>query len=224
MEDRTEKYFSALSEVDFDLLEKIISENKIERGIICSVRQRNDELINFLKERISLLEMNSKLKLQLNNLYENPEKLGNDRLVLACGGASIFPKKNVLVISCGTCITFDFVNEKQEYIGGSISAGVDMRLKAMHEFTAKLPRVEISNPKNFIGRNTEQSILSGAVNGSAAEIDGMISLYKKYFPHLEIILTGGDAELLAAKLESKIFATPKLLLHSLNQILQLNAQ
>ena len=222
-ENYEEKNFYSLEKRDLVFFEKLFSVNKIEHGILCSVREQDDELINFLRSKISLLEMNSQVKLPIKILYENQEALGADRLALACGASFQYPQKNVLVIGCGTCITIDFVNEKQEYIGGSISPGVEMRLKAMNHFTAKLPLLEISSSKNFIGRNTEQAMLSGAVNGAAAELDGMISLYKKYFSNLEVILTGGNTDLLLPKLESKIFADSKFLLHSLNKILLLNA-
>lgn len=161
--------------------------------------------------------------LPFTNLYSTPETLGSDRLALAAGAISQFPDQHILTISAGTCITFDLVDDRANYHGGSIHPGVRMRLQAMHSFTGKLPMVEPALPDNITGNSTVSSLQIGAVTGAAKEIDGMITAYRQQYPGLQAILTGGDAPLLVAMLENKIFALPTLSLTGLNEILLYNA-
>ena len=133
-----------------------------------------------------------------------------------------YPNKNVLVIDAGTCVTFDVVNSKKEYLGGAISLGLKMRFKSLNTFTSKLPLLESSYPKHFIGNSTNSSIQSGVVNGICNEIDGVINQYKEQFRDLTVVLTGGDTYFLAKQLKSSIFANPNFILEGLNTILIYN--
>ena len=155
----------------------------------------------------------------LTNKYTSPETLGNDRLALASGAAMLYKNRNILIIDAGSCITFDFVNEMGEYIGGAISPGIDMRFKALNAFTDKLPLLHKENTSLFTGRNTKESMLSGVMNGVYSEINSSINYYKRNYKNLEIVLCGGDAIFLSKKIKSRIFAEPNFLLISLNQIL-----
>lgn len=154
------------------------------------------------------------------NLYETPKTLGMDRMVLAAGAVLQFPKQNRLVIDAGTCITYDFVDENDNYLGGAISPGLRLRYEALHNFTAKLPLLELDSPKSIIGNSTSQSIHSGVVNGAVNEIDGFINDYKQHYSKFTIILTGGDAEFLAKRLKNTIFANSNFLLESLSHLFQ----
>jgi len=154
------------------------------------------------------------------NTYETPQTLGIDRMVLAAGATLQFPNQNRLVIDVGTCITYDFIDDKDNYLGGAISPGLQLRYKALHDYTAKLPLLALDNPNNFIGKSTLESIHSGVVNGLAFEIDGFINEYKNQFSKFIIILTGGDTEFLANRLKNTIFANSNFLLESLNQLFQ----
>ncbi|WP_277014533.1 type III pantothenate kinase [Flavobacterium lindanitolerans] len=154
------------------------------------------------------------------NLYETPKTLGMDRMVLAAGAVLQFPKQNRLVIDAGTCITYDFVDENDNYLGGAISPGLRLRYEALHNFTARLPLLELDSPKSIIGNSTSQSIHSGVVNGAVNEIDGFINDYKQHYSKFTIILTGGDAEFLAKRLKNTIFANSNFLLESLSHLFQ----
>ncbi|MBC8643691.1 type III pantothenate kinase [Flavobacterium lindanitolerans] len=154
------------------------------------------------------------------NLYETPKTLGMDRMVLAAGAVLQFPKQNRLVIDAGTCITYDFVDENDNYLGGAISRGLRLRYEALHNFTARLPLLELDSPKSIIGNSTSQSIHSGVVNGAVNEIDGFINDYKQHYSKFTIILTGGDAEFLAKRLKNTIFANSNFLLESLSHLFQ----
>lgn len=154
------------------------------------------------------------------NHYKTPRTLGIDRMVLASGATLQFPNQNRLVIDAGTCVTYDFIDESNNYLGGAISPGLQLRYTALHNFTAKLPLLELENPEYFVGKSTSESIHSGVVNGLVYEMDGFIDEYKALHPNFIIILTGGDAVFLAKRLKNTIFANSNFLLESLNQIFQ----
>ena len=154
------------------------------------------------------------------NTYKTPHTLGVDRMVLAAGATLQFPNQSRLVIDAGTCVTYDFIDESDNYLGGAISPGLQLRYTALHNFTAKLPLLELENPDYFIGKSTSESLHSGVVNGLVYEIEGFIEEYKTLHPNFIIILTGGDAVFLAKRFKNTIFANSNFLLESLNQILQ----
>ncbi len=156
------------------------------------------------------------------NLYSTPDTLGIDRLVLAAGAVLQHPKKNRLVIDAGTCVTYDFIDENDCYLGGAISPGIRLRYESLHNYTANLPLLIKEDPVGSIGDSTSQSIHSGVVNGITHEIDGFISTYLNAHQNFIIILTGGDAEFLANRLKNTIFANQNFLLESLNQLFQYN--
>jgi type III pantothenate kinase len=156
------------------------------------------------------------------NLYATPSTLGIDRIALVAASVNGFPDKNVLIIDAGTCITFDFITNKNQYLGGAISPGIRMRYKALQNQTANLPLLETNMPENIIGDSTASSIHSGVINGVLNEIDGNIEAYKSNYEDFTTILTGGDANFLSKQLKSSIFANSNFLLEGLNFILQYN--
>jgi type III pantothenate kinase len=124
---------------------------------------------------------------------ENPHELGTDRLVNAvaayekCGGACV-------VADFGTTINFDAVSSAGEYLGGVIAPGVDISLEALHQRTAKLPKVELSPPEHAIGRNTLSAVKSGVVYGFAGSVDGIVSRVREELgDEATAIATGGLA-------------------------------
>jgi type III pantothenate kinase len=154
------------------------------------------------------------------NEYETPQTLGIDRMVLAAGATLQFPGQNRLVIDAGTCITFDFINESDKYLGGAIAPGLQLRYKSLHDFTAKLPLLALESPRAMVGKSTIESIHSGVVNGLVYEIDGFIDEYRAISSNFIIILTGGDTDFLAKRLKNTIFANSNFLLESLYQTFQ----
>ncbi|HAP01006.1 MAG TPA: type III pantothenate kinase [Bacteroidetes bacterium] len=205
-------------------LKKIISANKIESGIISSVTSRSSKIETEISKLIHTIILSEKTPVPIINKYSDKKKLGKDRLASAVAAVSIFPKQNVLSINCGTCIIYDFVNDRGEYLGGSISPGMQMRLNALHDFTDKLPKVKADFPLQKIGNNTEQSILSGVMMGIIYELSGMIDDYKREHKNLKVILSGGDADQFASHLKTKIFASPHLVIRGLYQILKFNVE
>ena len=196
----------------------------VKNVLVSSVKPLSKEReISFKKMSSNVLFLNSKLKTPFTNDYETPKTVGSDRLALAAGALLIYPKKAILIIDIGTCMTFDFVSDKGNYIGGAISPGLQMRFKALHQFTGKLPLVPVNEPQDLIGRNTIESILSGVVNGMKAEIDGIIDAYKLRYPQVKIILTGGDITFFDKKLKNSIFADADILLKGMHFILEHNS-
>jgi type III pantothenate kinase len=203
-------------------VEKIIHQYKIINVIISSVTHDEIEEFLFLEENFNLYLLNHQTKVPFINNYKTPQTLGVDRVALVAAASVQFQGKNVLVIDAGTCITYDFLSEKNEYYGGAISPGLEMRLKAMHTFTKKLPLLPLIDQTIVIGNNTNNSIYFGAINGVVAEIEGFINYFKPENKKLTIVLTGGDTIFLAKRLKNSIFANPNFLLEGLNSILEYN--
>ena len=198
--------------------------NNVLRVVVCSVKPIPKAFSLALEKRgLKYIELHN-LFPPIVNKYQSPETLGSDRLALAVGGFHAFPGKAVLILDLGTCMTFDLIDNEGAYLGGSISPGLQMRLKALHTFTAKLPRVKLSEPKDLLGKNTKESILSGVVLGMAMELTGTIDAYEERYPQIKVILTGGDAPFFDKKLKNSIFADPDLLLKGMNFILTQNAR
>lgn len=191
-------------------------------AIISDVSDTTSAMAKELKKNMEVLYVNGKTSVPLKMNYSTPETLGPDRLAAAVYGKKLFPDNNILVIQTGTCITYEFVSREGEYSGGAISPGIDMRLKSMNTFTAKLPLVKKKEIDHLIGNTTNESILSGVINGCIAEIDGIIDQYRKNFSDLKVVAGGGDIFFFDKKLKNKIFATENLVLRGLNEILKFN--
>jgi type III pantothenate kinase len=215
---------SQLVEIIGEYEKKYPGHGKVRFGIISSVVKDSGSFINGLKDRITVLELNSTLPVPVRIRYKTPFSLGNDRIAAAVGAISLFPNADLLVIDAGTCITYDFTNRNHEFLGGGISPGISMRFKAMHTFTGNLPLVEGIKETGLIGDSTVNSILSGVINGVFAEVEGIMDRYKSQFPDLMTVFTGGDLNYFDKYLKSDIFAVPNLVLKGLNGILEYNVK
>jgi type III pantothenate kinase len=193
---------------------------KASRAIVSSVVKGIETDLGNLKQSIPVSLFSTSLTTPIRNLYESPDTLGADRLLASIGAFAIYPNKNVLVIDAGTCIKYNFTNLNNEFIGGAISPGLQMRFMALNQFTSQLPLIEPSNwDFPLIGKNTNQSICSGVINGSLNEIKGTIKEYENKYPELICILTGGDSDFLAKQLKNSIFVHQNLVLEGLNYTL-----
>lgn len=200
-------------------IENLLKKYNLENCILSSVANVNLALENRTFNRF--IKLDHKTKVPFNNKYNTPTTLGVDRIALVSAAAYQYPKNNVLIIDSGTCITYDFINTKNEYLGGAISPGITLRYKSLNHFTANLPLLKQADYK-LVGNDTESSIHSGVLNGFIQEIDGVIEQYSRKYSNLTIVLTGGDTNFLAKNLKSTIFATPNFLLEGLNGILIYN--
>jgi type III pantothenate kinase len=190
----------------------------ITNSILSSVGQRDDELLTYLTANSALTVITHGSAFPFANKYATPATLGIDRMVLAAGAVLKNPIKNCLIIDAGTCVTYDFVEAGNNYLGGAISPGLQLRYQALHTFTAKLPLLSPGMPQQYIGNSTAESIHSGVVNGLLHEINGFIGQYREQYQDVIIILTGGDAEFLAKRFKNTIFANSNFLLESLNYL------
>lgn len=212
----------------------VFSKNELEKKIK-NILKKHKELTHFVVSSVSEVEKQAFFAFEnlvkvhfvshddsfpFVNGYKTPQTLGIDRMVNAAGATLQFPNQNRLVIDAGTCVTYDFIDESNNYLGGAISPGLRLRYAALHNFTAKLPLLELESPEHFVGKSTPESIHSGVVNGLVYEIDGFIDEYKALYPKFIIILTGGDTVFLAKRLKNTIFANSNFLLESLNQLFQ----
>ncbi|WP_114777633.1 type III pantothenate kinase [Botryobacter ruber] len=181
----------------------------------------------FIKTRLavsgSFLELSAQTALPVRNGYKTPETLGADRKAVAVGAHYFFPGRNCLVIDAGTCITYDFTDSSGQYHGGGIAPGLGMKFKALHNFTGRLPLVQqTENAFSLIGQTTEESIRSGVLAGTLAEVKGIMAEYLQKAPDLVVILCGGDAGFFETNLKGRIFVIPELVLIGLQRILVYN--
>ena len=208
-----------------ELFSIINDEENIKNTIISSVIKLDNSFIeNLRKVCDDLIILDEFTNIPLINRYESVASLGKDRIAAAVGAYTIFPKTNVLAIDAGTALTFEFISEKTEYLGGNISPGLSMRFKALNYFTNKLPLIEKKENFPFLAKNTEDAIVSGVQNGIIFEIDNYIKELRCKYPDLKVILTGGDSFFFAHKLKSPIFAELFLTAIGLNTILEYNVK
>lgn len=208
-----------LKEEAFEKIKNIFKNfPEVNESVFSSVGKLEDEVLDLLQKHSKLNAISADSAFPFENKYATPKTLGVDRMVLASGATLLYPKQNRLIIDAGTCVTYDFVDEKDCYLGGAISPGLRLRYEALHNYTAKLPLLSLEDPQSFIGNSTKGSIHSGVVNGLLNEIDGFINRYREQYQVLTVILTGGDAEFLAKNIKNTIFANSNFLLESLNYI------
>lgn len=205
-------------------IEAIAIQYHIQKTIISSVLDNREEVLSALAKKREVLWFNAQTKIPISNVYQSPETLGLDRLAGVVGAKKLYLKNAILVIDAGTCITYDFINESAQYFGGSISLGIQMRFNALHLQTKKLPLISFDESfKAAFGTNTQQSILSGVINGVLAEVKGFIEHYHSLNADLKIILCGGNAQFFDTRFKNSIFAhqiinEPNLVLIGLNTI------
>jgi len=221
-QDKKPIHSKKVKDIQIKDIASFIKTRKIKSAIISSVINHSRNINTYLNENFFFIELNEKTPLPIRNLYKSASTLGKDRLAAAVGAFSLFPEDNVLVVDAGTCIKYDFKNSKNEYIGGSISPGIEMRLKSLHDYTKKLPLCKPNFPDKLTGTTTEESILSGVINGAIAEIDGIIDHYKEHYNHLKIILSGGDVNYFDKRLKNSIFVVSNIVFLGLNEILDYN--
>ncbi|MGZ5286129.1 MAG: type III pantothenate kinase [Flavisolibacter sp.] len=203
-------------------LQKLIHQYKPAHSILSSVINHEEEIENLLKTNTRFHKLNNTSQLPFTIPVGRPETVGSDRLAIAAAAVFLFPGKNNLAIGLGSCITYNFINTSHEWMGGSISPGMEMRFRAMHQFTAKLPMAEADWNVPLIGYDTRTNLQSGVVLGMAKEMDGIIEAYAEKYGNFNVLLTGGDIRIFEPHLKNKIFADPDLIFKGLYAISQIN--
>jgi len=220
--DANQKEAEILQDDSVETIQTFIQQFKPEKTILSSVIDHNPLVDDLLEKNSKFHRLNHSTRLPFTTPVGKPETIGADRLALAAAAVYFYPTMNNLVIGLGTCITYNFINKYHEFLGGGISPGMEMRLKALNYYTAKLPLVKADSNVPLIGYDTATNITSGVVLGMAKELDGFIEAYQHKYRNFNVLLTGGDIVYLAPHLKSKIFADPDLIFKGLYAISEVN--
>jgi type III pantothenate kinase len=210
-----------------DTIKNLVDRYKPGRTILSSVIAHNPTMENILAAASKFHKLSHETKLPFTTPVGKPETIGADRLALSAAAVYFYPGKNNLVIGLGSCITYNFINKYNQFLGGSISPGMEMRFRSLQTFTAKLPLIK-PDPADMawqfplVGYDTKTNILSGVLLGMAKEIDGIVATYVEKFSNFNVLLTGGDAPYFARHLKCRIFADPHLIFKGLYAISEYN--
>jgi type III pantothenate kinase len=207
-----------------EILTAILSKYSPVKGIISAVGRKDIRLISFLKNQVPTVEFDYQSQLPITILYKTPQTLGLDRIAAVVGANHLYPKSDILVIDCGTAITYDFINKNGEYSGGAISPGIMLRYKSLHQNTANLPLISTIENASIIGASTNECIESGVLNGTTGEIEYFISSVNEKHPNLKVVMTGGDSNFFVSKLKNSIFVVQNIVIIGLNRILDFNVR
>lgn len=209
-------------------LEKLIfltTNQNVQNVILSNVGRAVPAAIeDFLVHNFFFIRLDTQTPLPIQNAYKTPETLGKDRIAAVVGAFDMFPNQNCLAIDAGTCITYEFLTKEGIYLGGNIAPGLEMRFKAMHHFTSKLPLVKSGETENLIGYSTQSAMQNGVQWGIILEMEGIIDWCRSEWGEINVILTGGDANFFVKSLKSQIFVNPNLVLQGLNKILNHNVE
>ncbi|UUZ82162.1 type III pantothenate kinase [Paenibacillus sp. P26] len=162
------------------------------------------------------------IKTGLNVRYENPKEVGADRIVNAVAAIELYGPP-CIVVDFGTAMTFDYIDEHGQYVGGAVAPGIEISTEALYQRAAKLPRIELTKPKSVVGRNTVASMQAGIIFGFAGQVDGIVERIKReYRVEPKVVATGGMAELIAGESRTIDLVNPLLTLQGLQMIYERN--
>ncbi|MDE3144057.1 MAG: type III pantothenate kinase [Bacteroidota bacterium] len=203
-------------------IEKLLEKYQPQKSILSSVINHDTALEELLSAKTKFHKLSYASKIPITTAVGKPETIGADRLAICSAAVDLYPQQHCLAIGLGTCITYNYINKFHEFLGGSISPGMNMRFRAMHEQTAMLPMIEAEHSFPLIGYDTKTNLLSGVIIGMAKEIDGIIDAYNEKYSHLKVMLTGGDMDFFMPHIKNKLNADPYLLFKGLFAISELN--
>lgn len=211
-----------LFSADEDTILALIAEYEPDKAILSSVINHPPAIEAILAKHTRFHRLSYNSRLPLTTPVGKPETIGADRLAICAAAVDLFPGTHCLSIGLGTCITYNYTNNRHEFLGGSISPGMLMRFKAMHEQTALLPLVKAEHHFPLVGYDTKTNLLSGVIMGMSKEIDGIVDAYHEKYTNLNVLLTGGDMDFFVPHLKNRIFADPHLLYRGLYAISESN--
>ena len=203
-------------------IQSLLEKYQPQKTILSSVINHHAAIENLLAAYSKFHKLSHLTKLNFTSPVSKPETIGADRLALAAAAVHFYPGKNNLVIGLGSCITYNFINQYHQFLGGSISPGMEMRFKAMNQYTASLPLVQKDLNFPVIGYDTKTNLQSGVIAGITFEIGGCIDFYSNRYGNFNVVLTGGDAGYFARRLKNKIFADLNFLFKGLYAISEAN--
>lgn len=203
-------------------IQGLLDQFKPERTILSSVVNHNESIENLLAQNSLFHKISQFTEINFTTPVGKPETIGADRLALMSAAVHFYPGKNSLVIGLGSCITYNFINQYHQFLGGAITPGMDMRFKSMHDYTAKLPIVTADWNFPLIGYDTKTNLQSGVIVGIINEIEGFIQKYGEKFGNFNVVLTGGNSTYFASQLKYKIFADQHFLFKGLYALSEIN--
>ena len=211
-----------LEDASIQTLKNLVEQRKPTKTILSSVVHHDKAIESFLETIAPFHLIGPHTQLNFSTPVGKPETIGADRIALCAAAVHMYPNQHTLAISLGTCITYNFINNSHEFLGGSISPGMQMRFKSMHEQTALLPLIKPTKDFPLVGYDTKTNLLSGVVWGMAAEINGIIEAYEAKYNNFNVLLTGGDLSYFVPRLKKRIFADPNLIFKGLYAISETN--
>lgn len=221
-------YFEQFNKIEEHQLTQVIKQYKIKHSTVSSVNEDISALEKTLQAATKYVRFTTNITGKIKNHYQSATTLGLDRWAKVIAAHCLYQGKNTLMIDAGTCLTYDVLNAKDEYFGGSISLGIGLRFKALNQFTERLPLVAWDKEQLIIpeGTDTQKAITRGVLQGAVNEVEGVIALENKRNKDLQVIITGGDAVFLTKQLKNSIFASqithePYLVLKGLNEVITL---
>jgi type III pantothenate kinase len=207
-----------------ELIKDLLNRYQPHKSILSSVINHNTGIESLLDNQTVFHKLSHETRLPFTVPVGKPETMGADRLALAAAAVQFYPGKNNLVTGLGSAITYNFINQYAQFLGGGISPGMEMRFRSLKDYTAKLPLIKKDWNFPLVGYDTRTNILSGVVLGMAKEIDGTIDAYLEKYGNFNVVLTGGDSSYFAGHLKNKIFADSEFLYKGLYAISETNNQ
>lgn len=205
-----------------ETIQALLRDKKPDRTILSSVIHHNENIEKILSEQTAFHKLSHLTKINFTTPVGKPETIGADRLALMAAAVHFYPGQNSLVIGLGSCITYNFINQYHEFLGGSISPGMDMRFKSMHDYTAKLPLASADWNFPLTGYDTKTNLQSGVIVGIINEIEGFIEKYGEKYGNFNVVLTGGNSAYFASQLKYRIFADHNFLFKGLYALSETN--
>lgn len=165
-----------------------------------------------------LVEVTPKLKLGVGIDFPDPSSIGADRLGNAVGVVNRYGTP-AIVVDFGTAVTFDIISKNGDYIGGVIAPGLGMMTEYLYQRTALLPKIDLEEPPDVIGKSTRGAMLAGAVYGYRGLVRQIVTeIVGRLEGKARIVATGSYASLIAAKLPELQIVDPDLTLEGLRII------
>lgn len=201
-------------------IEQFVAGHRIAAAMYCSVAADTPAILAELNAITGdVRRLNARMPLPLRIGYGSPCSLGADRIAAAAGAQALCPGQTVLVVDIGTAVTYDVVTADGTFVGGNIAPGLKMRLDSLHRYTARLPLVNVpeavSPDEPVLGSDTASALLRGALYGIA----GAISYYSSRTGVERVVLTGGDARVIAPLCNIPVTVDEHLVSAGLNRIL-----
>ncbi|WP_447640663.1 MULTISPECIES: type III pantothenate kinase [Chitinophagaceae] len=189
---------------------KVVAKENPQYAVLSSVVHHDPAIETLLSEKTHFHKISYESHMAVGTPFPTKKSVGSDRWALLSAAAELFPKMHCLVIGLGSCITYNFLNNMGQFLGGSISPGLHMRFKAMNDYTALLPLQQPQWNIPLIGYDTSTNLLSGVILGMSKEIDGIVDMYREKYNNLQVLMTGGDMPFFSSHLKNEIYTDPQL--------------